>query len=67
MTALQPPALASSEAAVVDFLRRQDGVVGVVVPWNFDDKLQRVEPAPIQVLINGAKPTSILRLTNYIN
>lgn len=67
MTALQPPALASSEDAVVDFLRRQDGMVGVVVPWNFDDKLQRGEPAPIQVLINGAKPTSALRLTNYIN
>ena len=67
MTALQPPVLASSEDAVVDFLRRQDGMVGVVVPWNFDDKLQRGEPAPIQVLINGAKPTSALRLTSYIN
>ena len=66
MTALQPPQIATSEGAVVDFLRRQDGMVGVVVPWNFDEKLQRGQEAPIQVLINGAKPTSALRLTNYI-
>ena len=67
MTALQPPIIASSEDAVVDFLRRQDGMVGVVIPWNLDDKLQRSEEAPIQVLINGANPTSALRLTSYIS
>ncbi len=66
MTALQPPQVAFSEEAVVDFLRRQDGMVGVVIPWNLDDKLQRHEEAPIQVLINGANPTGALRLTSYI-
>ena len=67
MTALQPPELAANKDAVVDFLRRQDGMVGVVIPWNFDDKLQRQQEAPIQVLINGANPTSALRLTSYIS
>ena len=67
MTALQPPELAANKDAVVDFLRRQDGMVGVVIPWNFDDKLQRRQEAPIQVLINGANPTSALRLTSYIS
>ena len=67
MTALQPPELAASEDAVVDFLRRRDGMVGVVIPWNFDDKLQRRQEAPIQVLINGASPSSALRLTSYIS
>jgi ABC-2 type transport system permease protein len=66
MTALRPPEIAHSEDQLVDFLRRQDGMVGVVVPWNFDDKLERGQEAPIQVLINGAKPTSALRLTSYI-
>ncbi len=66
MTALQPPEVAQSEDEVVDFLRRQDGMVGVVIPWNFDNKLQREQEAPIQVLINGAKPTSALRLTSYV-
>jgi ABC-2 type transport system permease protein len=66
MTALRPPEVARSEDQLVDFLRREDGMVGVVVPWNFDDQLQRGQESPIQVLINGAKPTSALRLTSYI-
>ncbi len=66
MTALRPPEIARSEGEVVDFLRRKDGMVGVVVPWDFDEKLGRGQEAPIQVLINGAKPNSALRLTSYI-
>ena len=65
MTALQPPQIATGEGAVVDFLRRQDGMVGVVVPWNFDDKLQRGQEAPIQVLINGAGHL-LIGLTNKL-
>lgn len=67
MTALQAPHVASSEDAVVDFLRQQDGLVGVVIPWHLDEKLQRQQEAPIQVFINGANPTSALRLTSYIS
>ncbi|HEV8712802.1 MAG TPA: ABC transporter permease, partial [Candidatus Binatia bacterium] len=67
LTALQEPQLAFSEDAVVDFLRRQDGLAGVVIPWHFDDKLQRGQEAPIQILLNGAKTASALRLANYIN
>jgi ABC-2 type transport system permease protein len=67
LTALQEPQLAFSEDAVVDFLRRQDGLAGVVIPWDFDDKLQRGQEAPIQILLNGAKTASALRLANYIN
>jgi len=66
MTALRPPRIARSKGEVVDFLRRKDGMVGVVVPWDFDEKLGRRQEAPIQVLINGAKPNSALRLTSYI-
>lgn len=66
MTALRPPEIARSEDEVIRFLHRQDGMVGVVVPWNFDERLRRGQEAPIQVLINGAKPTSALRLTSYI-
>src|SRR2546427_685736 len=67
LTALQEPQLAFSDDAVVDFLRRQDGLAGVVIPWNFDDKLQRGQEAPIQILLNGAKTSSALRVANYIN
>ena len=67
LTALQEPQLAFSEDAVVDFLRRHDGLAGVVIPWDFDDKLQRGQEAPIQLLLNGAKTASALRLANYIN
>ncbi len=67
LTALQEPQFVFSEDAVVDFLRRQDGLAGVVIPWNFDDKLERGQEAPIQILLNGAKTASALRLANYIN
>jgi ABC-2 type transport system permease protein len=67
LTALQEPQLAFSEEAVVDFLRRKDGLAGVVIPWNFADKLERSQEAPIQILLNGAKTASALRLANYIN
>ncbi len=66
LTALQEPEFVFSEDAVVDFLRRKDGLAGVVIPWNFDDKLERGQEAPIQLLLNGAKTTSALRLGNYI-
>ena len=39
LTALQAPRFAFSEDEVVDFLRRQDGLAGVVIPWNFAEKL----------------------------
>src|SRR5262249_9251849 len=66
LTALQEPQFVSSEEEVVDFLRRKDGLAGVVIPWNFSDKLQRSQEAPIQILLNGAKTSSALRLGNYI-
>ena len=67
LTALQEPQFVFSEDEVVDFLRRKDGLAGVVIPWNFDDKLERGQEAPIQLLLNGAKTASTLRLANYIN
>ncbi len=66
ITALRSPRIARSQDEVVDFLRRQDGMVGVIIPWDFDARLKRGEEAPIQVLINGSKPAPALRLTNYI-
>jgi ABC-2 type transport system permease protein len=66
LTALQEPQFVFSEEEVVDFLRRKDGLAGVVIPWNFSDKLQRSQEAPIQILLNGAKTSSALRLGNYI-
>jgi len=66
MTALQEPQSAFSEDVVIDFLRRKDGLAGVIIPWNFEDKLERGEESPIQVLLNGAKTASALRLGNYI-
>ena len=67
LTALQEPHLALSEDAVVEFLRRRDGLAGVVIPWDFDDKLERGQEAPIQILLNGAKTASALRVANYIS
>jgi len=67
LTALQEPHLALSEDAVVEFLRRGDGLAGVVIPWDFDDKLERGQEAPIQILLNGAKTASALRVANYIS
>jgi ABC-2 type transport system permease protein len=66
LTALQEPLHAQSEDEVVDFLRRQDGLAGVIIPWNFDEKLARGQEAAIQILLNGAKTSSALRLANYI-
>jgi len=66
LTALREPQFVLSEDEVVDFLRRQDGLAGVVIPWNFEDKLARGQEAPIQILLNGAKTASALRLGNYI-
>jgi ABC-2 type transport system permease protein len=66
LTALQEPQFVYSEDEVVEFLRRQDGLAGVVIPWNFDDKLERGQETPIQILLNGAKTSSALRLGNYI-
>jgi ABC-2 type transport system permease protein len=67
LTALQAPRFAFSEDEVVDFLRRKDGLAGVVIPWNFDEKLERGQDAPVQVLLNGAQTSSALRLGNYIS
>ena len=67
LTALQAPQFAFSEDEVVDFLRRQDGLAGVVIPWNFAEKLARGQEAPIQILLNGARTASALRVANYIN
>lgn len=67
LTALQEPRYVSSEDDVVDFLRRHNGLAGVVIPWNFDEKLMRGEESPIQVLLNGAQTSSALRLANYIS
>lgn len=67
LTALQEPRFAFSEDEVVDFLRRKDGLAGVVIPWNFDDKLERGQEAPVQILLNGASTPSALRLGNYIS
>src|SRR5215471_17027784 len=61
LTALREPEFVFSEDAVVEFLRRKDGLAGVVIPWNFDDKLKRGQEAPIQLLLNGAQTTSALR------
>jgi len=66
LTALREPQFVFSENAVVDFLRRQDGLAGVVIPWDFEDKLARGQEAPMQILLNGAKTASALRLGNYI-
>src|SRR5262245_24342360 len=66
LTALREPQFAFSEDEVVNFLRQKDGLAGVVIPWNFEDKLGRGQEAPIQVLLNGAKTSSALRLGNYI-
>jgi ABC-2 type transport system permease protein len=66
LTALQEPRFVYSEDEVVEFLRRKDGLAGVVIPWNFDDKLERGQETPIQILLNGAKTSSALRLGNYI-
>ncbi|MBM4255675.1 MAG: ABC transporter permease [Deltaproteobacteria bacterium] len=66
LTALREPQFVLSEDAVVDFLRQKDGLAGVIIPWNFDDKLARGQETPIQILLNGAKTASALRLGNYI-
>jgi ABC-2 type transport system permease protein len=66
LTALQEPRHVSSEDDVVDFLRRRNGLAGVIIPWNFDEKLMRGQESPIQVLLNGAQTSSALRLANYI-
>ncbi|MBI3301268.1 MAG: ABC transporter permease [Deltaproteobacteria bacterium] len=66
LTALQKPHFASSEDEVVDFLRGKDGLAGVIIPWDFDEKLARGQEAPIQLLLNGAKTSSALRVGNYI-
>lgn len=66
LTALREPQLALSENEVIDFLREKDGLAGVVIPWNFDDNLARGQEAAIQILLNGAKTASALRLGNYI-
>src|SRR5215471_15072415 len=58
LTALREPQLTFSEDGVVDFLRQKDGLVGVVIPWDFEDKLERGQEAPIQLLLNGAKTSS---------
>lgn len=67
LTALQEPHYVFSEDEVVDFLRRQDGLAGVIIPWDFDDKLARGQEAIVQILLNGAQTSSALRLGNYIN
>jgi ABC-2 type transport system permease protein len=67
LTALQEPRHVSSEDDVVDFLRRHNGLAGVVIPWNFDEKLMRGQESPIQLLLNGAQTSSALRLANYIS
>jgi ABC-2 type transport system permease protein len=67
LTALREPQFAWSEDEVVDFLRLYDGLAGIVIPWNFDDKLERGQEAPIQILLNGAQTASALRLGNYIS
>jgi ABC-2 type transport system permease protein len=67
LTALQEPQPVSSEDDVIDFLRRQNGLAGVIIPWDFDEKLMRGQEAPIQVLLNGAQTSSALRLANYIS
>jgi ABC-2 type transport system permease protein len=66
LTALREPELVFSEDEVIHFLRQEDGLAGVVIPWNFDDKLARNQETPIQILLNGAKTASALRLGNYI-
>ncbi len=66
LTALQDPQYVFSQDEVVDFLRRQDGLVGVIIPWNFDEQLTRGQEAAIQILLNGAKTPSALRLANYV-
>ncbi len=67
LTALQEAQFVHSEEEVVDFLRHKDGLAGIVIPWNFDDKLERGQEASIQILLNGAKTASALRLGNYIS
>lgn len=67
LTALQEPQFVYSEDEVVDFLRQKDGLAGIVIPWNFDDKLERGQETSIQILLNGAKTASALRLGNYIS
>ena len=67
LTALREPRYVSNEDEVVDFLRRHDGLAGIIIPWNFDEKLLRGQESPIQVLLNGAQTGSALRLANYIN
>lgn len=67
LTALREPQFVFSEHEVIDFLRRQDGLAGVIIPWNFADKLMRGQEAPIQILLNGAKTSSALRLANYVS
>ena len=66
LTALRTPQYVFSEDEVVRFLREHDTLAGVVIPWNFDDKLNRNQEAPIQILLNGAQTSSALRLANYI-
>lgn len=66
LTALQEPQFVYSEDQVVEFLRRKDGLAGIVIPWNFDDQLERGQETTIQILLNGAKTASALRLGNYI-
>ncbi|MSQ48063.1 MAG: ABC transporter permease [Deltaproteobacteria bacterium] len=67
LTALQEPRYVGSENDVVGFLRRQNGLAGIIIPWNFDEKLMRGQESPIQVLLNGAQTGSALRLANYIS
>ncbi|MGE0683710.1 MAG: ABC transporter permease [Candidatus Binatia bacterium] len=66
LTALREPEFVFSEDEVVRFLRQEDVLAGVVIPWNFDDKLERNQATPIQILLNGAQTASALRLGNYI-
>lgn len=66
LTALSEPQHVRNEDEVVDCLRRTDVLAGIVIPWNFDERLVRGQEAAIQVLLNGAQTPSALRLGNYI-
>lgn len=63
---LAPPRSVTSYAATERSLRRGDGAVALVIPPDFTRALERGEPAPAQLLLNGADPLVALRLSAVV-
>ena len=60
------PRTATSHAETERFLRHGEAAVGLVIPRDFTRALARGERAPAQLLLNGADPLVVLRLSAVV-